>query len=128
LQGFYQDLCHLRRNWFNNTRGLRGQQINTHHVTDNQKIIAYHRWDQGGPRDDVMVILNFSNQSYFDYQVGLPRGRTWYCRFSSDWIGYCPDFANIGGQDLHSAAISRDGMPHSGRVDIGPYSALIFSQ
>ncbi|MCI5224193.1 MAG: hypothetical protein D3924_16365, partial [Candidatus Electrothrix sp. AR4] len=125
---FYQDLCHLRRNWFNNTRGLRGQQINTHHVNDHQKIIAYHRWDQGGPGDDVLVILNFSNQNYFGYRIGLPRGGIWYCRFSSDWVGYCPDFSNIGGQDLHSAASSWDGMPHNGQVDIGPYSALIFSQ
>ncbi|RWX44024.1 1,4-alpha-glucan branching enzyme [Candidatus Electrothrix aarhusensis] len=125
---FYQDLCQLRRNWFNNTRGLRGQLINCHHLNDQQKIIAYHRWDQGGAGDDVLVILNFSNQSYFDYRVGLPRGGTWYCRFSSDWAGYCPDFTNIGGQDLQAEGLAWDGMAQSGRVDIGPYSALILSQ
>lgn len=124
----YRDLCRLRRNWFNNTRGLRGQHINTYHVNDRDKLIAYHRWDQGGTGDDTVVVLNFSNRSCSGYRVGLPRGGRWQCRFSSDWKGYCSDFNDIGGNDLHGETAPRDNMPCSGRLDIGPYSALIFSQ
>ncbi len=35
--------------------------------------LAYHRWNHGGPRDDVVVILNLANRSYDAYWVGLPR-------------------------------------------------------
>src|SRR5947209_6983973 len=39
----YRDLIHLRRNWFNNTRGLRGPHVNVHHVNNQDKLIAFHR-------------------------------------------------------------------------------------
>ena len=39
----YRDLIHLWRNWHNNTRGLRGQNINVYHVNDISKVIAFHR-------------------------------------------------------------------------------------
>ena len=123
----YRDLCRLRRNWFNNTRGLRGQHINTCHVNDQDKVMAWHRWDQGGAGDDVMVVMNFSNQARHDYRIGLPNWGLWRCRFSSDWSGYSNDFSNIGGQDMQSEAMSWDGMPCSGSLSIGPYSTLIFS-
>src|SRR5262249_21442160 len=55
IVNLYRDLIHLRRNWFNNTRGLRGQFLNVHHINDTDKVIAFHRWDQGGPGDDVVV-------------------------------------------------------------------------
>ena len=60
----YRDLIRLRRNWFNNTRGLRGQHVNVFHVSHDDKVIAFHRWDQGGPGDDVVVVLNFGNRAY----------------------------------------------------------------
>ena len=47
----YRDLCRLRRNWFNNTRGLRGQNLNVFHINDGAKVIAFHRWADGGPGD-----------------------------------------------------------------------------
>ena len=54
----YRDLIHLRRNWYNNTRGLRGQNINVYHVNDTDKVFAFHRWENGGAGDDVVVIAN----------------------------------------------------------------------
>src|SRR5208282_6126681 len=47
----YRDLIHLRRNWFNNTRGLRGQHTNVFHVDNGAKVLAFHRWDEGGNGD-----------------------------------------------------------------------------
>jgi 1,4-alpha-glucan branching enzyme len=49
ILNLYRDLIHLRRNWFNNTRGLQGQSLNVHHVNNTDKAIAFHRWSQGGP-------------------------------------------------------------------------------
>ncbi|MEM9082448.1 MAG: alpha-amylase family glycosyl hydrolase, partial [Planctomycetota bacterium] len=53
IETLYRDLIRLRRNWFNNTRGLRGQNVNVFHVNNGSKVIAYHRWDAGGAGDDV---------------------------------------------------------------------------
>ncbi|MDJ0676805.1 MAG: alpha-amylase family glycosyl hydrolase [Calothrix sp. MO_167.B42] len=124
----YQRLCQLRRNWENNTRGLRGQNINCHLVDNLNKVIAFHRWNEGGPGDDVIVILNFADRTWDSYRVGLPRWGTWWCRFSSDWSGYSSDFGNIGGYPVNAESAPKDNMPHSAGFSIGPYSALIYSQ
>ena len=48
LIGLYRDLISLRLNKTGVTRGLCGQHVNVHHVNDQNKVIAFHRWDQGG--------------------------------------------------------------------------------
>ena len=128
IVNLYRDLIHLRRNWFNNTRGLRGQFLHVHHVNDADKVIAFHRWDQGGPGDDVVVVLNMANRSYSSYSLGWPRSGLWKLRFNSDWSGYGPDFGNHFSTDTPAVLGSKDEMPFNGNVAIGPYSALIFSQ
>src|SRR5262249_59955382 len=45
----YRDLARLRRNWFNNTRGLRGPNLHFFHENATDKVVAYHRWENGGP-------------------------------------------------------------------------------
>lgn len=124
----YRDLCQLRRNWDNNTRGLRGQHINCHLVDNLNKVVAFHRWNDGGAGDDVIVILNFADRTWDSYRVGLPRWGTWWCRFSSDWSGYSSDFGNVGGHPVNTEAAPKDNMPHSAGFTLAPYSALIFSQ
>ena len=124
----YRDLIRLRRNWFNNTRGLSGQNLNVHHVNDAGKVVAFHRWDQGGLGDDVVVILNMANRAYDSYVVGFPREGMWHVRFNSDWNGYSPDFGNHASFDTWSNAGSLDGMPCHASIGIGPYSGVILSQ
>ncbi|MDX2230347.1 MAG: alpha-amylase family glycosyl hydrolase [Leptolyngbyaceae cyanobacterium bins.349] len=128
IHDLYRDLIHLRRNWFDNTRGLRGQHINVFHVNNNDKLIAYHRWESGGPGDDVIVILNFADRAYDSYAIGFPQEGTWWTRFNSDWQGYDAYFGNFGGYTTTASWGSKDGMPCSGNVGIAPYSALILSQ
>src|SRR5262249_50086265 len=67
----YRDLIRLRRDWYNTTRGLRGQGVHVHHVNNADKVIAFHRWDAGGPRDDVVVLLNMANRAYDNYRIGF---------------------------------------------------------
>lgn len=124
----YRDLIRLSRNWFNQTRGLRGQQINVHHVNNTDKVIAFHRWEHGGPGDDVVVVANFADRSYDSYSLGMPRAGLWRVRFNSDWQGYSADFGNHSGYDTTAADGSVDNMPHQANVGIGPYSVLILSQ
>lgn len=128
IHDMYRDLIHLRRNWGNNTTGLRGQHVHVHHINNADKVIAFHRWENGGPGDDVIVIINMSDRSYDSYTFGFPREGKWNVRFNSDWNGYSDDFGNYLGYDTVSYRNGKDGMAYSGNVGIGPYSALILSQ
>lgn len=121
----YRDLIHSRRNWFNNTRGLRGQNLNVHHVNPLDKVIGFHRWDQGGAGGDVVVVLNLANRAYDNYGLGFPREGRWRVRFNSDWIGYSSDFGNHASFDTLSTV-----GPHA--LSCGhrawTYTAVILSQ
>jgi len=128
INALYRDLIRMRRNWFNQTRGLRGQHVNVHHVNNADKVIAFHRWESGGPGDDVMVVANFANRGYDSYALGFPRAGYWRVRFNSDWQGYSSDFGNQLGYDTLAGDGSRDGMPFEANVGLGPYSVLILSQ
>jgi 1,4-alpha-glucan branching enzyme len=124
----YRDLIRLRRNGSGLTRGLRGQPINVHHLNHAGKVLAFHRWENGGPGDDVVVVANFANRSYDSYTVGMPRSGRWRVRFNSDWQGYSADFGNHPGYDTEAGGGPMDRMPFQASVGIGPYSVLILSQ
>ena len=128
IHQMYRDLIRLRRNLDGHSQGLRGNNTNVHHVNDGDKVIAYHRWDQGGPGDDVIVLINFRNRSWQDYRIGLPRGGTWRVRFNSDWSGYDPAFSNHATNDVTAQAIPRDGLSHSASLSFGPYTAIVLTQ
>jgi 1,4-alpha-glucan branching enzyme len=124
----HRDLIRLRRDWFDTTRGLRGAGLDVHHVNHADKVIAYHRWENGGPRDDVIVIANFADRGYDGYTVGVPRAGTWRVRFNSDWPGYDPRFEGRPSFDAATRGEAADGQPDSVEVGVGPYCAVILSQ
>ncbi|WP_369392373.1 alpha-amylase family glycosyl hydrolase [Streptomyces sp. CG1] len=124
----YTDLIALRRNRDHTTAGLRGDQVDVYHCNDADKVIAFHRYGQGGPRDSTIVVLNFGNRRYDCYRIGLPRAGGWRVRFNSDWAGYDPEFDNSPSLDTHADGIAQDGQPCSGAVGVGPYSAVTLSQ
>ena len=124
----YTDLIKLRRNWYNHTRGLRGEHVNVHHVNNNDKVIAFHRWENGGPGDDVMVIVNMSNKAYYNYTLGFPSAGKWSVRFNSDWQGYDKAFGNFPAYDIDAYTGGMDGMWCHGTVSLGAYTVIIMSQ
>lgn len=128
IKALYTDLIKLRRNWYNNTRGLRGNNVNVHHVNNTGKLVAFHRWDVGGAGDDVIIIANFANTSYTSYNIGMPRSGTWNVRFNSDWNGYSADFGNWNSYTTTANSGAKDGMSYNANVGIGPYSVVILSQ
>ncbi|MEY2742641.1 MAG: 1,4-alpha-glucan branching enzyme GlgB [Planctomycetota bacterium] len=129
IKALYKDLIALRKNEAGLTRGLTGQSTNVHHVNNSWKVLAFHRWMNGGEKDDVIVVMNFSATPRSGYRVGFPRDGRWKVRFNSDWNGYSGDFANMGTYDLDATyATPWDGLPASGIFDIGAYSCVIFSQ
>ena len=124
----YRDLIQLRRNWFDRTRGLRGQHVNVFHVNNHDKVIAFHRWEQGGPGDDVVIVANMAHRAYDSYTIGFPQSGLWRVRFNSDWRGYSEDFGNHPSMDTMAEPGERDGMPYHGSLGLGRYSAVILSK
>jgi 1,4-alpha-glucan branching enzyme len=117
----YTDLISLRKNSSGLTSGLKGQNINLSQVDEANKVLSYHRWDKGGVRDDVVIVVNFSDQEFNDYQVNFPKNGLWHVRFNSNLADYSPDFKDISVGDVHV----ENG---SGVTKLPPYTCLIFSQ
>ncbi|HUC86706.1 MAG TPA: alpha-amylase family glycosyl hydrolase [Candidatus Saccharimonadales bacterium] len=117
----YKDLIALRLNQRDCSAGLLGHGFDTLHLDEKTKVLAYHRWDKGGSRDDVVVVVNFANQQQTGYSVAFPQSGTWKVRLNSDWQGYSPDFSNTPTPDV----IVKD---KAGVLNLAPYSVLILSQ
>lgn len=124
----YTDLITLRKNGTGKTAGLRGNGVNVHHVNNTNKLVAFHRWDNGGNGDDVVIVANFSGSSYSSYNIGFPSSGTWKVRFNSDWSGYDSGFGNFYSYDTSASSGTKDGMGYNANVGIGPYSVIILSK
>jgi 1,4-alpha-glucan branching enzyme len=124
----YRDCIRLRRNIDGLTKGLSGQHTRIIHVNNEEKIIAFHRWHDGGPKDSVIVVLNFTNKEHRDYVIGMPEEGVWKVRFNSDWKGYDPSFADTPAFETETFESKKDDQQYSAAIHMGPYNALILSR
>lgn len=121
-------LIALRQNVHGTTRGLTGSHVQMLHVNHADKVVAFHRWNQGGALDDCVVIVNFSNQHFSDYRLGVPTAGNWKRRFSSDRKQWNDDFGGAASGDLEAKMDETDGCCASLTLVLPPYTALIYSQ
>jgi 1,4-alpha-glucan branching enzyme len=128
INQLYRDLIRLRRNQTGVTEGLCGQHIETNHVNHAGKVLAFRRWRDGGPGDDVMVVVNLSNEPVLDYALGVPAGGQWRVRLNSDGKAYADEFTDHPAVDIEAIAEPLDGYSHRIHTGIGAYSLVIFSQ
>ncbi|HMO51365.1 MAG TPA: alpha-amylase family glycosyl hydrolase [Kiritimatiellia bacterium] len=121
----YRDLIHARRNLLGGTQGLKGTGINVHHIDNNNKVIAYIRWDAGGQTDDLLVVANFSATRWTNntYSIHFPSAGAWYRIYNSDAKAYQADFDGIGAD-----VVQASGSPVAATVNMGMYSLQIFSK
>lgn len=90
----HKDLIALRRNDDGTTAGLVGPSIALFHINDNDHILGYHRWNQGGIGDDTVVIAHFGDTAFPRYDVVLPIAGNWqYCFDSRNYIDNEPERA-----------------------------------
>jgi 1,4-alpha-glucan branching enzyme len=106
--------------------GLCGQFTQVYHLNDDRKGIAFHRRDQGGPSDDV-VVTNFFRDAQNNYTLGFPAEGSWRLRFNSDWQGYNDDSGNHPSTDAIAVEGNRDGYPGTEHVH-WPLLCADFSQ
>jgi hypothetical protein len=120
----YTDMVHLRRNLEGVSSGLKGINVNVTTADNTNKLIAWHRWNTGASGDDVVAVANLANAPRTSYTINFPKAGTWHVQFNSDWIKYSPDYASFGTR----GSVVASGNPATAKVDIGKYSALVFSQ
>jgi len=118
----HQHLINLRIDTYKNTTGLTGPHIEIFHQDNENKIIGYRRWLDGGIRDDVIVIANFNDQRFKHYELILPIEGTWRVRFNSSWKGYSPDF-----NETHVTTVTTDGSQRI-NIELADYNLIILSQ
>jgi 1,4-alpha-glucan branching enzyme len=124
----YRDLIAFRRNSAGTTRGLTGQNLNVFHIDDGNKTLAYHRWENGGAGDDVVVLVNLSNNPQPNLNIGFPRQGRWHVRLNSGAKVYDSSFDNGDSFDTTANPGGKDGLNFNADVGVGPYSVVIFSQ
>lgn len=124
----HHDLISLRRDRRGRTRGLRGPGIAILRADDDEKIVAFHRWSDGGPGDDVVVVANLANRTVGDLRLGMPAAGRWRVRLNSDSSEYAWDFGGHEAFDTEADGPPVDGQAQSALVSVGPYSVVILSQ
>lgn len=124
----YRDLIALRRNFAQKSRGLTGQNLNVFHLDNGNKTLAFHRWENGGAGDDVVVVANFSNVPLPNLNIGFPRAGQWHVLFNSGANGYDANFINGDSFDTTASPGGLDGLNFNAKVGVGAYSVVILSQ
>ena len=120
---FTSDLLRLRRD----LAVLRRGATNVHHVDLAGRVLAVHRWLEGGGQD-VVVVASFSDTTYEGYRVGMPWAGTWTERFNSDvyddWVN--PWVTGNGG-GVSAGSEGYDGMPASTVLTVPANSLLVLA-
>jgi 1,4-alpha-glucan branching enzyme len=124
----HHDLIALRRGGGGTTQGLRGEHVAILRADDEEKLLAFHRWREGGPGDDVVVVANFADRIVADLRLGLPKPGRWRVRLNSDSPAYAPDFGGHEAFDTEAEARPMDGQAQSALVSVGPYGVVVLSQ
>ena len=124
----HRDLIALRRGRSDTTRGLRGNNVTILRADQDAKVLAMHRWLDGGPGDDTVVVANFADRTIDDLRIGFPAAGRWNVQFNSDAASYSLDFGSHESFDLDADGEPMDGCAQSGVVSVGPYSVVILSR
>ncbi len=76
---FTQDAIKLRANY----PALRGDNVNPFYISDNDRVLAFHRWLEGTDQD-VVVVASLADSTWWSYELGFPIAGFWNEVFNSD--------------------------------------------
>ena len=124
----HRDLIALRRDTDGWSAGLKGPYTAIIRADDAAKVLAWHRWLEGGPGDDVVIVANFSTRPLLDLPIGLPWPGRWRIRLNSDSTVYDAQFGGGIADDLDADGGPLDDQPASGLVSVASYAVVILSQ
>ncbi|MGB5941688.1 MAG: alpha-amylase family glycosyl hydrolase [Leeuwenhoekiella sp.] len=118
------DMIKLRTGMTGGANGLRGQHLEILHMNTETKILAFIRGS--AEEEQTLVILNFRNQDYTDYGIGLSEDSPWTLRINADWDGYDESFSDLPVYDLSVDEKETDDRPFTGKFNIPSYGVLIY--
>jgi len=125
IRELVSDLIKLRTGASGGANGLLGQHLEIIHFNPENQILAYKRG--GSEEEQTLVILNFKNQAYEHYGIGIADDKNWKLRINADWKGYDIDFSELEVTDLKIEKTETDGRPLTGSFNIPAYGALIYT-
>ncbi|GAB3587612.1 alpha-amylase family glycosyl hydrolase [Calidifontibacter terrae] len=114
----WSDLIALRRNASGHTKGLTGQHTEVIGSDEDRKLLAYHRWADGGAGDSTVVVLNLAG-SPGSLPVHFPAAGSWDLLLNTDGVSYNEQFGSV---ETGSVTAGNDAV----EVAVGPYAALVF--
>ena len=100
--------------------GLRGSNVAILRADQEAKILAMHRWMDGGPHDDTVVVANFADRTIDDLALGFPAPAAGTCASTRTRRRYAHDFGSHDAFDLDADGQPLDGCDQSGLVSLGP--------
>jgi 1,4-alpha-glucan branching enzyme len=106
---FTRELIALRRA----QPALRSDNVNAFFRSDNDRVLAFHRWLEHSGQD-VIVVASFAEHHWSGYQLGFPMQGFWREAFNSDvydhwvnpWVAGNGGGIDAGDQPLHGFATS----------------------
>lgn len=125
---YYRDLIHLRLNRQGMTRGLTGQHVDMYYIDNDQKVMAFARWEEGDEEHKVIILTNFSDRTYTDHEIGLPTAGTWHLRLNSDAQVYDESFGNEARATVETTERDLHQQAHAATFTLPPYTLLIYTQ
>ncbi len=124
----FRDLLQLRTGQDGAAWGLQGENITIFHKNNQDKIIAYYRYDSDAMDHGVIVIVNLSNQKFENYKLGIPKPGKWINKINTSWKGYDWEFGNAQVDDFETFEEVLDNLSNAASITVPAYSALIFTR
>ncbi|SIQ90285.1 alpha-amylase family glycosyl hydrolase [Maribacter ulvicola] len=122
------DIIKLRTGETEGGNGLKSQHIEILHVNQKTKILAYTRFDANAPTQPVLIVLNFSNQDYENYGIGLNENEPFNLMINAGSKIYDQAFSALSVSDVAVVEAHTDAKPWTGKINIPAYGALIFTK
>ncbi len=121
---FTQDLIALRKT----LPALRAETCAIIHASDENRVLACHRWVDG-IGDDLVIVYSFRDTNWYNYDIGFPAPGQWREIFNSDAYDNFPNPHPAG----NSGAITASGpplhaLPSSAPLTIPANALLIFTR
>jgi len=118
---FMRDLITLR----SSNRVMREGWVDTYHVHDGNRILAFRRGMTG--EKDMVIVASFNDNTFFNYEIGFPQYGGWQEVFNSDaydnWVN--PNCHGNGGYVFAGGRPMHD-MSASAAITIPANSILVF--